>query len=83
MSEERNGRFDVKDNLTVLLKGIENVGSQAELARRLEDVTGVRCDPQKINEWRKRKVIPPYWVKPFSAVTGIPKEKIDPLLYGA
>lgn len=81
MSENASANFPVTENSKTLQQAIKVCGSQAALARKLQQISGVKCYPQKINEWRVRGVIPPYWVKPLSEVAGIPKENIDPVLY--
>lgn len=63
-------------------KAIKLAGSQAELARRLEEKALVRCYPQKVNEWRMRGVVPPYWVRHLADILKVDPKEIDPLLYG-
>jgi hypothetical protein len=63
-------------------KAIKRSGSQAELARRLEEQAKVRCYPQKVNEWRMRGIVPPYWVRHLAAILEVDPKEIDPLLYG-
>lgn len=74
--------FKVKNNSRVIDKAIKRCGSQAELARKLQDISNVWCYPQKINEWRSRGVIPPYWVRHFADILDIKRATIDPMLYG-
>lgn len=73
--------FSINDKTNVIVSAIEKCGSQAELGRRLQDLAGVRCYPQKVNEWKTRGVIPPYWIKHFAKVLRIKPKEIDPLLY--
>ena len=73
--------FKVVNNSRTLDRAIKDVGSQAELARQLESSANVKCYPQKINEWRVRGVIPPYWVKHVAKVLDILPHEVDPLLY--
>lgn len=74
-------KFEIKDNNDTLLAAIEKVGSQAELARQLQASAEVRCYSQKINEWRLRGVVPPYWVKHLAKIMRVKPKEIDPLLY--
>ena len=74
-------KFEVKNNSRLLEKAIKHCGSQAELARKLKESANVKCYSQKINEWRIRGVIPPYWVKHDAGVMGIEPKEVDPLLY--
>jgi len=76
-----NTGFPVKNNGRTIEKAIKLCGSQAELARKLEETSGVTCYSQKINEWRTRGIIPPYWVRHMATVTSIPRSEIDPALY--
>ena len=78
----RASKFEVINNTQVIEKAIVAVGSQAELSRQLAEMSGVDCYPQKINEWRVRGVIPPYWVRFVSDIAGIPRGQVDPVLYG-
>jgi len=80
--EAAKEQFNMPENRGVIEVAIEKAGSQAELARQLEVASGVKCYPQKINEWRVRGVIPPYWVRYVSAAAGIDRGKVDPHLYG-
>lgn len=73
--------FPVTDNTKALNKAIKVAGSQAELARRLQQISGVKCYPQKVNDWRARGSIPPYWVGPVAQVLGVSKKELDPVLY--
>lgn len=75
-------KFMVKTNFKLLEKAIKQSGSQAELARRLERQANVKCYPQKVNEWRTRGIVPPYWVKPLAEIMDIEPREIDPTLYG-
>lgn len=75
-------KFKIKNNGRLIEKAIKKCGSQAELARRVADAAKVDCYPQKINEWRLRGIIPPYWVKPMAKVLDIEPKAIDPVLYG-
>jgi hypothetical protein len=73
--------FKVPSNSRTIDKAIKKVGTQAELARRLQASAGVMCYPQKINEWRNRGIIPPYWVKHVATVLEILPHEVDHLLY--
>lgn len=73
--------FRVKNNGRVLEKAIKVCGTQAKLARKLQDMAQVKCYPQKVNEWRNRGIIPPYWVRHVSTIVGMEPKKVDPLLY--
>lgn len=75
-------KFRIKNNIRVMEKAIKACGSQAELARRLETAAEVKCYPQKVNEWRLRGVIPPYWVKHVAGILKVEPKSVDPLLYG-
>ena len=77
-----NDNFKIPNNNRVIDKAIKASGSQAELARRLQTSAGVKCYPQKVNEWRLRGVIPPYWVRHVASVLNVPPSEVDPLLYG-
>lgn len=74
-------KFDIQDNSQTIEHAIEHCGSQAELARQLEEKAQVTCYPQKVNEWRLRGTVPPYWVKHLAAVMGVKPKEIDPELY--
>lgn len=74
--------FKVQNNNRTIDQAIKKSGSQAELARRLQSSAGVKCYPQKVNEWRLRGVIPPYWVRHVAGVLEVDPSKVDPLLYG-
>jgi hypothetical protein len=82
MEQNPKEQFESFNNGDVINTAIEIAGSQAELARQLETAAGVRCYPQKVNEWRVRGVIPPYWVKYVADAAGVDKKKVDPNLYG-
>ena len=73
--------FKVPNNSRTIDRAIKAAGSQAELSRRLESSAEVRCYPQKINEWRNRGIIPPYWVKHIAAILEVNPNEVDPLLY--
>lgn len=75
-------KFVVKPNFKLLEKAIKLSGSQAELARKLEKQANVKCYPQKVNEWRTRGIVPPYWVKPLAVIMEVEPKDIDPTLYG-
>ena len=75
------GKFPVKNNNRAIENAIKKCGSQAELARKLRELAGVKCYPQKVNEWRLRGIIPPYWVRHVAAVLKIDPSELDPLLY--
>lgn len=79
---EHPKKFKIKNNGRLIEKAIKKCGSQAELARRIADEAKVDCYPQKINEWRLRGIVPPYWVKHLAAILGIEPKDVDPLLYG-
>lgn len=82
MSEpEFSKNFELNDKTEFIEAAIQKCRSQAELARRLQDLAGVECYPQKINEWRKRGVIPPYWVRHMAKILKVSRKVIDPLLY--
>ena len=82
MSDDKYpGKFAIKNNGRAIENAIKQCGSQAELARRLRDLAGVKCYAQKVNEWRLRGIVPPYWVKHLAAVLKIDPAEIDPLLY--
>jgi hypothetical protein len=73
--------FKIQNNNRFIVQAIKKCGSQAELARKLQKLSGVKCYPQKVNEWKMRGVIPPYWVKHIAAVLEASPSKVDPLLY--
>ena len=75
-------KFKVKNNSRIIENAIKHCGSQAELARKLAVHANVKCYPQKVNEWRLRGVVPPYWVRPLASILEVDPSKIDPLLYG-
>ena len=75
-------KFEIPDNNPMIEQAIESCGSQAELARQLQDISGVLCYSQKINEWRLRGVVPPYWVRPLAGILKVDPKEIDPVLYG-
>jgi hypothetical protein len=75
-------KFKFPNNSRNLEKAIKKCGSQAELARQLEASAGVHCYPQKINEWRNRGIVPPYWVRHLAGILKVKPKAIDPLLYG-
>lgn len=74
--------FKIKNNNRTIDRAIVKSGSQAELSRRLQQSAGVKCYPQKVNEWRLRGVIPPYWVRHVAGVLEVDPSEVDPLLYG-
>jgi len=74
-------KFNIKANGRVIENAIRQCGSQAELARKLAASANVKCYAQKINEWRLRGVVPPYWVRPLAEVMNVEPKKIDPVLY--
>ena len=76
-----NSSFKVPNNSGTINRAIKAAGSQAELSRRLESLAEVRCYPQKINEWRNRGIIPPYWVKHIAKILEVSPSEVDPLLY--
>ncbi len=75
-------KFNIPNNGRWIEKAIKCTGSQAELARKLMAIATVECYPQKVNEWRLRGVVPPYWVRHLATVLEIDPKEIDPLLYG-
>lgn len=75
------GKFPIKNNGRAIENAIKLCGSQAELARKLRDSAGVKCYAQKVNEWRLRGIIPPYWVKHIAKVLSVDPIDLDPLLY--
>jgi hypothetical protein len=75
-------KFKIKNNTRNIDNAIKMCRSQAELGRRLQDASGIRCYAQKINEWRLRGIVPPYWVRHLASVMGVKPEEIDPTLYG-
>lgn len=77
------GKFAVKNNGRAIENAIKHCGSQAELARTLRESAGVKCYAQKVNEWRLRGIIPPYWVKHIAKVLKVDPSDLDPLLYDA
>ena len=74
-------KFSIPNSGRWIEKAIKHSGSQAELARKLRASAKVECYPQKVNEWRMRGVIPPYWVRHLAAVLEVDPKEIDPLLY--
>ena len=79
--KEPDEKFLIKNNGRAIENAIKKCGSQAELARKLKDSANVKCYPQKVNEWRLRGIIPPYWVKHVAKVLEVDPGTIDPLLY--
>lgn len=79
--QELPKKFKIPSHHRWLEKGIKLTGSQAELARKLAESADVRCYPQKVNEWRIRGIIPPYWVRHLAAVLNVDPSHIDQLLY--
>lgn len=78
---EHPKKFKIKNNGRLIEKAIKKCGSQAELARQIADRAKVDCYPQKINEWRLRGIVPPYWVKHLAAILDKDPKDVDPLLY--
>lgn len=78
---EHPKKFKIRNNGRLIEKAITKCGSQAELARRIADSALVDCYPQKINEWRLRGIVPPYWVRHLAFVLEIDPSEVDPLLY--
>jgi hypothetical protein len=74
-------KFAIPNTGRWIEKGIKHAGSQAELARKLMDSASVACYPQKVNEWRLRGIVPPYWVRHLALVLEVDPKEIDPLLY--
>lgn len=74
-------KFKIKNNNDAIEQAITKCGSQAELARKIANEAGVDCYPQKINEWRQRGIVPPYWVRHLASVLGVDPKEVDPLLY--
>jgi DNA-binding transcriptional regulator YdaS (Cro superfamily) len=57
-----------------LIQAINNVGTQAELARML------KVSPQRV-QWWARHGLPAKWVIPVEKATGVPRHKLKPELY--
>lgn len=74
-------KFKIKNNGRLIDKAIKKCGSQAELARQISKSAQVFCYPQKINEWRLRGIVPPYWVRHLAIVLEVDPSEVDPLLY--
>ena len=75
------GKFKIANNGRAIENAIKLCGSQAALARTLRESAGVKCYAQKVNEWRLRGIIPPYWVKHIAKVLDVDPSDLDPLLY--
>jgi len=61
--------------MNVMEKIITAIGSQAELARKLD------VSPMVVAQWKSRNEVPAKWVLPVERVTGVSCSEIRPDLY--